>query len=158
MKYDFIPCEVKTEEIIVLHLAPESILEEKDETEEDTALSGGIDATAEGRDFWSEAGGLPDSSGAISVYEREGSLPIDGFFYGESSKSGSLESSKLISIVQELSDAGVWSSDSPPKWENAFLWKPSASRPFIRTSISESGASAWKVGESGSQTPGSYSR
>lgn len=158
MKYDFIPCEVKAEEIIVLHLAPEGILEEKDETGEDTALSGGIDATAKGRDFWSEAGGLPDSSGAISVYEREGSLPIDGFFYGEGSKSGSLESSKLISIVQELSDAGVWSSDSPPKWENAFLWKPSASRPFIRTSISESGVSAWKVGESGSQTPGSFSR
>jgi hypothetical protein len=158
MKYDFMPCEVRADEVIVLHLAPEGILEEKDETGEDTALSGGIDANAKGRDFWSEAGGLPDSSGAISVYEREGSLPIDGLFYGESSKSGPLESSKLISIVQELSDARIWNSESPAKWENAFLWKPSASRPFIRTSLSQSGASAWKVGESGSQTPGSFSR
>lgn len=158
MRYDFMPCEVKADEVIVLHLAPEGLPEEKDETGEDRALSGGIDSTAEGRDFWSEAGGLPDSSGAISVFEREGSLPIDGLFYSESSKSGPLDSSKLIAIVQGLSDAGVWPSTSPLKWENAFLWKPSASRPFIRTSLSEFGASAWKVGESGSQTPGSFSR
>lgn len=158
MRYDFPACEVGEGEVIVLHLAPEGISGEKNESGNDLGLSGGIDATPGGRDFWSDAGGLPDASGAISVYEREGDTPVDGLFYAESSKSGTLESSKLVALVQELADAGLWHLDSPPKWENALLWKPSTARPLLRASVSAFGADAWSVGESGGQSPGLVSR
>ncbi len=158
MRYDFPGCEVRAGEVIVLHLAPEGIADERNESGNDLGLSGGIDATPGGRDFWSDAGGLPDASGAISVYEREGAAPIDGLFYAESSKTGTVESSKLVALVQELADAGRWNLDSPPKWENALLWKPSSTRPLLRTSASAYGANAWGVGESGSQSPGFVAR
>ncbi len=154
MRYDFPGCEVMADEVIVLHLAPESIADEQNESGTDLGLSGGVDASPGGRDFWSDAGGLPDASGVISVYEREGSAPVDGLFYGENSKTGAVESSKLVALVQELADAGIWRLDSPPKWENALLWKPSSTRSLIRITTSASGASAWGVGESGSQSPG----
>lgn len=154
MRFDFPACEVRAGEVIVFHLAPEGLAEEKNETGSDLGLSGGIDATAQGRDFWSDAGGLPDASGAITVHEREGALPIDGIFYADSSKSGKLESAKLIALARELADAGLWKLDVPPLWENALLWKPSTSRPLVRTSTSSYGASAWGIGESGSQSPG----
>ncbi|MEN6499249.1 MAG: hypothetical protein ABFC65_01775 [Rectinema sp.] len=158
MRYDFPVCEVKEGEVIVLHLAPEGISEEKNETGAALDLSGGIDATPYGRDFWSDAGGLPDASGAISVYMREGEAPIDGIFYAESSKTGSLGSSKLLVLVQELADAGLWRLDSPPTWEDALMWKPSTTKPFLRTSVEKNGAEAWSVGESGSQNPGLMAR
>jgi len=154
MRFDFPACEVKVGEVIVLHMAPEGIAEEKNETGSDLGLSSGIDATAQGRDFWSDAGGLPDASGAITLYEREGALPVDGIFYADSSKSGTLESGKLIALARELADAGLWRLDVPPLWENALLWKPSASKPIVRTSLATYGAKAWGIGESGSQSPG----
>jgi|GEM_PF-381384 len=158
MRYDFPACEVREGEAIVLHLAPEGISDEKNESGNDLGLSGGIDATSGGRDFWSDAGGLPDASGAISVYEREGDAPVDGLFYAESSKSGALGASKLVTLAQELADAGLWHLDSPPTWKNALLWKPSAARPLLRASISAYGAEAWTVGESSSQSPGFVAR
>jgi hypothetical protein len=158
MRYDFPPCEVREGEVIVLHLAPEGISEEKDESGDDLALSGGVDATPYGRDLWSDAGGLPDASGVVSVYVREGEAPIDGIFYAESAKTGSLGSSKLLGLVQELADAGLWSLNSPPVWENALVWKPSTSRPLLRASVLKYGAEAWSVGESGSQSPGLVAR
>lgn len=154
MRFDFPACEVRAGEVIVLHLAPEGIAEEKNETGSDLGLSGGIDATAQGRDFWSDAGGLPDASGAIILHEREGALPVDGIFYADSSKSGTLESAKLVTLARELADAGLWRLDMEPVWQNAFLWKPSTSRPLMRTSQSFYGANAWAIGESGSQSPG----
>jgi len=158
MKYDFPACEVKEGEVIVLHLAPEGIPEEKNEMGTDLGLSGGIDATPTGRDFWSDAGGLPDASGAISVYEREGEAPVDGLFYAENSKGGSLGASKILALVQELADAGLWRLDSPPVWEDAFLWKPSTTKPLLRANGAKYGAEAWSVGESGSQSPGLVAR
>jgi hypothetical protein len=158
MRYDFPACEVKEGEVIVLHLAPEGVAEEQNESGTDLGLSGGIDATPTGRDFWSDAGGLPDATGAISVYEREGEAPVDGLFYAENSKSGSIGTSKLLALVQELADAGLWRLDSSPVWEDAFLWKPSTSKPLLRASIAKYGAEAWSVGESGSQSPGTVAR
>jgi len=158
MRYDFSPCEVKAGEVVVLHLAPEGIADERNELGNNLGLSGGVDASPEGRDFWSDAGGLPDASGAVSVYQREGAPPIDGLFYAESSKTGALESPKLIALVQGLSDAGLWRLDAPPKWENAFLWKPSTTKPLLRSTMTTFGAEAWSVGESGTQSPGIVSR
>lgn len=154
MRYDFPSCEVKQGDVVVLHLAPEGLADEKDEPEGDMALSGGIDATSTGRDFWSNVGGLPDSSGVISVYKREGEAPSDGLFYAESSKSGTVVAPKMIALVQELSDAGLWSLETPPQWEDAFLWKASSSKSLVRIEESIYGIGAWTISESGGQSPG----
>jgi len=154
MKYDFPPCEVEAGEIIVLHCAPEGLAAEVDETGADLARSGGIDATATGRDLWTGAGGLPDESGAVAVYAREGEAPLDGVFYAESEKTGPMASSKLSSLAQELADAGVWESGAPITWDGALRWKPSTSKSLVRLAFEGKGAAAWGVSESGGQSPG----
>jgi len=154
MKYEFPACEVKKGDVIVVHCAPEGTPDEKDEIANNTAISGGIDATAQGRDFWSTAGGLPDATGAIALYEREGESAKDGLFYAESDKSGPMEPSKLSALAQELGDAGIWKIASPSMWDAAVHWKSSTSKPFVRASFEERGALAWGIGESSSQSPG----
>lgn len=154
MKYEFPACEVKKSEVIVVHCAPEGIPDEKDEIGNNTAVSGGIDATPQGRDLWSTAGGLPDATGAIALYAREGESATDGLFYAESDKSGPIETSKLSALAQELGDAHIWAIDAPLTWDKAFHWKSSTSKPFVRTSFEETGALAWGIGESSSQSPG----
>lgn len=154
MRYDFPPCEVKAGEVVVVHCAPESIAAEVDETGADLTRSGGIDASDAGRDFWAGAGGLPDASGAVAVYARDGEAPIDGLFYAESEKSGGMDSSKLSELAQELADAGLWQLGVPPSWDGALHWKPSTSRPLVRMALEMGGAAAWGVGESSGQSPG----
>ncbi len=154
MSYVFPACEVRQGEMVVLHLAPEGIPAEKDETGTEIDLSGGIDATAQGRDFWCGTGGLPDASGAVCLCVREGGPAMDGIFYSEEVKSGSLESAKLAVLVQVLADASLWNSGRPPSWEDGLRWKPSTSRPLRRIDPAAHGAACWIVGESGSQTPG----
>ncbi|HEY9054002.1 MAG TPA: hypothetical protein VIO60_04210 [Rectinemataceae bacterium] len=154
MAYTFPPCRVSKGEYIVLHLAPESIPAEKDETSSDLALSGGVDSSASGRDFWSSAGGLPDETGVILHRARDGEAPRGGLFYASESKSGPLDSERMKSLVEELQAAGYWGASSPPLWEDAFLWKPSSSRPLYGSG--RGGKEAWSVGEPGSQSPGSH--
>lgn len=154
MRYDFPPCEVKAGEVIVLHCAPEGLSEEVDETGSDLARSSGIDATVTGRDLWTGAGGLPDGSGAVAVYAREGEAPLDGIFYAESEKSGAMGSSKLSALAQELVDAGIWKLDVPLTWDGALHWKPSTSKSLVRLELERNGIAAWGVSESGGQSPG----
>ncbi len=154
MRYDFPPCEVKAGEVIVLHCAPEGLPVEIDEVSSDLGRSGGIDATATGRDLWTNVGGIPDESGAVALYAREGEPPCDGVFYAESEKAGDMDTSKLSSLVQELKDAGIWEGEVPLTWDKALHWKSSTSRSLIRISLENSGVAAWGVSESGGQNPG----
>jgi len=158
MSYAFPACEVRRGEVLVLHLAPEGIPEEKDETGTDLGLSGGIDASAAGRDFWSLAGGLPDTSGAVCLFVREGGAVMDGLFYSDQAKSGAIESAKLTSLVQALADAGLWKVSRPAAWEDGVRWKPSTSKPLSRIDTKAQGAEWWTIGESGSQTPGIHAQ
>lgn len=158
MSYAFPACEVGGGEVLVLHLAPEGIPDEKDETGTDINLSGGIDASAAGRDFWSSAGGLPDASGAVCLFVREGGAVMDGLFYSDQAKSGAIESAKLTSFVQALADAGKWKASRPISWEDGVRWKPSVSKPLCRIDTRAHGAEWWTTGESGSQTPGSHAQ
>ncbi len=152
--YAFPPCEVQAGEIILLHCSPEGIPEEKDETGQDLSLSGGVDSSPIGRDFWSEAGGIPDETGLILVRTREAGAPIDGFFYASLDKTGALDSPRIIELLNELNAEGLWVASDPPVWDDAFRWKSSSSKPFHRGSGLPSGIEAWSVGESGSQSPG----
>ena len=153
--YTFPPCEVATNSIIVLHCAPEGIPTEVDETEQNLAMSEGIDANASGRDFWTMAGGLPDETGAIMLSIREGDEPIDGVFYASVSKAGEVDSAKLAAILEALSDQGIWPCSTPPLWEEGFLWKSSTARPLHRKPEAEAGPDQWLIGDAGSQSPGS---
>ncbi|HWR12159.1 MAG TPA: hypothetical protein VN445_10070 [Rectinemataceae bacterium] len=154
MAYAFPPCDVAKNSVIVLHCAPEGDPSEVDETGGDLSRSGGVDASASGRDFWAGGGGIPDETGLLLVKAREGDAPMDGVFFVSSAKTGELDSPKLTGLLEELTVAGLWASSSPPQWEDGFQWKSSASRPLHRMRAGPAGAGQWQIGESGSQSPG----
>jgi hypothetical protein len=155
--YRFPGVAVGSGERIVLHLAPEGLPSERDETGEDLGVSGGADATATGRDFWCSAGGLPDANGAVMLRPRPGEKPEDALFYAEESKSGPLGDDRLSALVAEMGDAWPIAGASPA-WEDAFRWKPSTARSICRAADDGSpgsGAESWYLGLAGAQTPGS---
>lgn len=153
--FTFPPCEVAANSLIVLHAAPEAIPEETNETGIDLSASGGVDSSHGGRDFWTDAGGIPDETGVILVRTREGDPPIDGMFFVSLSKTGEVDSAKIAALLDELSLAGFWPCSSPPLWEDGFAWKSSTARPLHRKREAEPGPEQWYVGEAGSQSPGS---
>jgi hypothetical protein len=152
MEYIFPPCSVSTGEYIVLHCAPEGLVTEVDEKGTDLTLSGGVDSSSSGRDFWTSSGGLPDETGLIVLREREESPAIDGLFYAAEDKSGEIESGKISAELESLVAAGIWACSATPRWEDALLWKYSSARPLLRGTEGEK--RGWRVGESGSQSPG----
>ncbi len=154
MEYRFPSADVKTGEIILLHLSPEGLPEEKDEIGQNLALSGGIDSSNSARDFWTSAGGLADSTGIIAVYQRDGAAAYDGICYVEEDKSGTIENEAPLKLAKDLKDNAEWPFAATPKWEDGFLWKSSTSRPIHRLHDGQLGPSQWFVGESGSQSPG----
>lgn len=154
-QYQFPAAEVHAGECIVLHCAPEGIPAEKDETGNDCGISGGVDANSSGRDFWTMAGGLPDSTGVIAVRARETEPIYDGLFYADTDKAGMIESKAFGGLLKLLADARVWPCvRSEPAWEDAFVWKSSTSRALHRREGEANGTSAWFVGDAGSQSPG----
>ena len=154
MSWTFPSCEAAKGSIIVLHCAPENIPEEKDEVGPDLSLSGGVDASSGGRDFWTVSGGIPDETGLILLRPREGDPPVDGIFFGSVEKTGSVEAEKIVGLLDEARSEGCWPTSSPPQWEEGFLWKSTASRPLHRRPGDAKGAERWYVGEPGSHSPG----
>ena len=152
--YRFRGMEVRKGDYIVLHLAPEGIAEEKDELGTDLAASGGIDASATGRDLWCPSMALPDESGAIALSPRPGDKPLDGFFYAASTKSGALGEDDLSTMVSSLVAAGAWPSvGDKPSWDDAYKWKSSPARSLCRTGAGR-GPAAWYLTSAGGQSPG----
>lgn len=155
MSYRFPGISVERGDFIVLHLSPEGLEAEIDELGPDTSASGGVDATAAGRDLWSGAGGLPDESGVLCLRSRPGGPPVEGFFYADADKSGAMGEDKLSALAAELAAAGVWTvAGQKPTWDDAFKWKPSSARSICRSAASP-GASSWYVTQAGGQSPGS---
>jgi hypothetical protein len=151
----YFPCvDVAEGDIVVLHLAPEGIDAEKDETGSDTTISGGVDSSPEGRDIWSFSGPLPDETGVIILRGRKGEEPMDGILYATPDKSGPIEAEKMLVLVTTLSDAKIWTCSAPPRWEDAFQWKSSSAKPLHMVSSDSAGKGRWVVGEAGSQSPG----
>jgi hypothetical protein len=152
--YRFPGIELHKGDFIVLHLAPEGLDAERDELGDDLSASGGVDATATGRDLWCAAAPLPDESGAVALSLRPGSAPIDGFFYADDAKSGALSDDKLAEMLSILSAAGVWpSAGAKPAWEDGFRWNSSPARSLCRSGTAH-GPAAWYVTAAGGQSPG----
>lgn len=153
--YRFPSVEVEKGEILLLHLAPEGLSIETDEIGSDKNLSGGIDATPFARDFWSTAGGLPDENGVVAFYERPGGSVLDGVFYANDEKTGTLASSALGTLLETLVDAGLWNCPGQASWEDAFRWHPSSSRSIMRSPLDTgTGSESWYLSSAGGQTPG----
>jgi hypothetical protein len=155
MSYRFPGIDVRKGDFIVLHLSPEGLGSEVDELGSDLTASGGVDATAVGRDLWSASGALPDESGALCLRSRPGGAPVEGFFYADEDKTGLLGDDKLSALVSELAGAGAWPlAGTAPSWSDAFRWKPSSARSICRSAPAV-GASSWYVTAAGGQSPGS---
>jgi hypothetical protein len=157
--YRFPSAEVKAGEYVLLHLAPEGLPEEKDERGPELALSGGVDASALARDFWSGAGALPDENAVLVLKDRSGGEIQDGIFYAGADKSGPLPEDRLSRLAGELVESGRWGSDSAAlAWEEAFRRKPSASRSMCRSAGgldgSARGIEGWEESATGGQSPG----
>lgn len=153
--YAFPPAEVRSGDLVVLHCAPEGIPAEKNETETDTALSGGVDAHPSGRDFWCPGGGLPDASGLLLLRAAAGAVAMDGMFYAEAGKGGTVDADRITLRLAAMAERSLWRISANPVWEDAFQWKPSSSRPLHRKRTAGiTGAEAWVTGESGTQSPG----
>jgi hypothetical protein len=152
--YRFPGVEVKKGDFIVLHLAPEGLSEERDELGADLSASGGVDASATGRDFWYAGAPLPDESGAIALALRPGDQPIDGLFYADESKTGSLSDDKLAEMLTSLAAAKAWPlAGAKPAWEDGFRWNSSPAKSICRLDAA-SGAGAWYATATGAQSPG----
>lgn len=151
--YRFPGVEAAKGEVLVLHAAPEGLSEEADELGADLGLSGGVDASPSGRDFWTGLGGFPDASGLLLLRDRPGGSVQDLLFYAEEGRAGPLGEGKLAELAGEAPPE-LWPRGGEAwSWEDAFSWKPSVSRP-IKRRVGDSGGEAWFVGESGSQDPG----
>ena len=152
--YRFPSVEVRKGDFVVLHLAPEGLPEERDELGADLSASGGVDATATGRDFWCGSMALPDSSGCIAVALRPGSPPMDGLFYADDGKTGGLGEGKLADLLSALALSGAWSlAGSKAAWEDGIPWSGSTSKSICRSGRGK-GRAAWQISASGGQSPG----
>ena len=156
MAYRFPAAEVQAGDYLVLHLAPEGLASETDETGADLAASGGIDATSTARDFWSGAGGLPDESGALSLRTRPGGASQDALFYAADDKSGAVAEGKLADLLSAIGGDGGWVfAGKAAAWEDAFRWHPSAARSLCRIAGTDTqGVGDWLVSAASGQTPG----
>lgn len=152
LRYCFPQASVRSGEVVVLHLAPEGTAVEKDETGTNLSLSGGVDASGTGRDFWCDSGGIPDESGAISVAARPGDAPWDALFYASAARTGPVTQEKLATFLAGIGP--VWPLSANAMWDDAYRWKPSGARSIERTDLRGKGPGSWKTGEAGAQSPG----
>lgn len=180
--YRFAGAEVESGDYVILHCAPEGLPGELDETGPDTGLSSGADATLGGRDFWTQEGGLPDSSGAVALRTSPDGPVQDFLFYCDEDKEGVLKKDKLSEFI--ILGLPVWEIGESPAWDEAFRRKTSSSRSMarngtvlsvLRTSaagevgaagaagadslppsrIPGAGKDSWYLCDSGAQSPGS---
>ena len=115
----FPSCEVTEGEYIVVHFKPEGIESETDETEA-TDLSGGLDATPEGRDFWVPGGsGLSGNNGVLALYRDPFTEILDAVIYSNRTSDSDdtyrgFGSAAMLAKVDALAAAGVWTGGGLP--------------------------------------------
>ncbi len=114
LRYVFPDCEVAAGAFIVLHMSPQGIPQEIDETEDPTA-SGGLDAAPEARDFWYRDGGgaLPGENGVLTLCRSPTGGLVDALLYSartseSDSKYLGFGSQALLAQARDLASAGAW--------------------------------------------------
>jgi hypothetical protein len=115
----FPACEVKKGEYIVVHFKPEGIESEMDETEA-TDLSGGLDASPEGRDFWVPDGsGLSGNNGVLALYRDPFGEILDAVVYSNRTSASDdtyrgFGSAAVLAKVDAVAEAGAWVGEELP--------------------------------------------
>ena len=153
----FPSCRVEKDEYILIHFKPQGIEEELDESGDSVTVSGGIDSSAEARDFWIEGGsGLSGNNGVIAVYSAPGGSLIDGLLYSNRTSSSDTDyrgfgSSRMLDKAEQLCRQGGWTaggSDGLPRPEDAVNPDDStATRSICRASVPSDSNSAedWHI-------------
>jgi hypothetical protein len=124
LRYIFPPLAVEAGDFIVLHLKPQGMPEEVDETV-DKAASGGLDATPGAWDLWfrGENGALSGTNGALSLCASPNGGMIDAVLYSirtadSDTKYGGFGSAALRDRVAAIVDSGAWFASEPPRPED----------------------------------------
>ncbi len=112
--YVFPPCEVAAGEFVVLHMKPQGLGEEVDETD-DPAASGGLDAFPYSRDFWYTGGdgALPGENGVLTLYRSTTGPILDALLYSartseSDTKYAGFGSQSLLDQARGIVAEGAW--------------------------------------------------
>jgi len=124
LRFVFPPMTVETGEFIILHLKPQGLPLEIDETVDMTA-SGGLDASAVAWDLWYRGGdgALSGANGALSLCASPNGTMIDAVPYSErtvdsDTKYGGFGTAALRDRVAAIVLAGGWDASEPPRPED----------------------------------------
>ncbi|MFW5802233.1 MAG: hypothetical protein ACOCVC_09385 [Spirochaeta sp.] len=116
--YLFPPIEVNTGDYLILHVRPEHLTEEIDETGDELDLSGGKLSHPLARDLWlPEEAGLPSNNGVLTLYRSPHGELLDAILYSnrthESDQTyGGFGTAKMQNWVNQAVEAGGWNNDS----------------------------------------------
>ncbi len=124
VRYVFPPLDVAEGEYVILHLKPQGLETELDETT-DKAASGGLDSAAGAWDLWYRGGdgALSGKNGALSIFTSPYGAWVDAVIYSERTAEsdanyGGFGSAALRDRVAALVDAGAWLASDPPRPED----------------------------------------
>ncbi len=105
--------ELPPDAYVVVHFKPEGIPEEVDELEDPT-VSGGLDASDTGWDFWVPGGsGISGNNGTVSLYEQPGGRLFDAIVYSNRTSDSDeryrgFGSKKALAMVDRVAADGGW--------------------------------------------------
>jgi len=124
IRFLFPALPVESGDYIILHLKPQGLEAEIDETG-DKAASGGIDANADAWDLWYSGGdgALSGKNGALSLCTSPRGAIMDAVLYSErtvesDTNYGGFGTAALRDRVAALVAAAAWSASDPPRPED----------------------------------------
>lgn len=127
-RYIFPGINVSAGDYILVHFRPEGTPEEVNETGEDLAQSGGLNAHDEARDLWVDgASGLPGNNGVIVLYETPGGNAVDAAPYtnresDSDERYDGFGSNRMKSWVNDIVDEGVWVIEGARPRPEDLIW------------------------------------
>ncbi|GAB1457032.1 hypothetical protein MASR2M48_23400 [Spirochaetota bacterium] len=144
IRYVFGPLEVAAGDYIVLHLKPQGLPEEIDETD-DKSVSGGLDASATAWDLWFRDGeaALSGKNGVLSLCSSPNGTMMDAIAYSErtvdsDTKYGGFGTAALRDRVAFIVGASAWNASDPPRPEDcARSTGTTSTRTICRSSSSQ---------------------
>ncbi|GAB1432457.1 hypothetical protein MASR2M29_10820 [Spirochaetota bacterium] len=124
LRYIFPPLKVEAGDYIILHLKPQGLPVELDETIDKT-LSGGADSSAAAWDLWYRQGdgALPGKNAVLSLCLSPVGNYMDAVAYSErtvdsDSKYGGFGTTALLNRIMALAASGAWTFSDPPRPED----------------------------------------
>ena len=143
-KYILPSFRVKTGDYVLIHLKPQGIETEVDETERKDAAKG-YDSSDNAWDFWAQGGsGLSGNNGAITLYTNPYGELMDAVIYtNRTSESDEnyrgFGSAKFMLQADEIAEAGGWKAEGDEMAPEDCIWSAdsTATRSICRSSISK---------------------